>query len=208
MPFKISRPNISSKSVRNLSKVQLVVIAAVLLMAAGATFYFVIRDNSPKPADRKIIYNDDDNEPVEDQLLSIPKDAKSFVCDAISSDKIASATGQKYNPGRVSIPTAKNADGQVAACAYTAATGETGDIKSIIIVSRQFDKPAKLDSAYALLTKVTDKNRKNLGNDAFYNQESSQLVAIKGNKLSTLTISRRNTDKVSEKTFQKLLDIL
>lgn len=202
------RVNIPQVSVKNFGKLQWLAVAIVVLFAAGGTYYFVIRDNSPKATDRKIIYDEDDNKPVEDQLLSIPKDAKSFVCDAISSDKIASATGQKYNPGRVSIPTAKNADGQVAACAYTAAAGETGAIKSIIIVSRQFDKPEKLDSAYALLTKVTDKNRKNLGNDAFYNQEASQLVAIKGNKLSTLTISRRNTDKINEKTFQKLLDIL
>lgn len=188
-------------------KVQVGLLAVALIATAGIG-YIVVRDTSEPAKVRKVIYDSDENKPVEDQLLKIDKDAKSAVCDAISGATIEKTIGQKISSTRVSIPNTTNRDGSVSACAYIVAEDDLGAIRSIIISTRQFDKIAAADSAYAILTKTTDKNRKNLSNDAFYNQESSQLVAIKDRSLSTVSISRTNSDKISEKTFKKLLDIL
>lgn len=188
-------------------KVQICLLAIAVLATAGIG-YVVVRDTSQPTKDRKVIYDSDENKPVEDQLLKIDKNAKSAVCDAISGATIEKTIGQKISSTRVSIPNTTNRDGSVSACAYIVAEDDDGPIRSIIISTRQFDKIAAADSAYAILTKTTDKNRKNLSNDAFYNQESSQLVAIKDRSLSTVSISRTNSDKISEKTFKKLLDIL
>lgn len=203
MKIRIPKLNIHKLS----KKVQIGLLAVAVLGAAGIG-YLVVRDTSEPAKVRKVIYDSDENKPVEDQLLKIDKDAKSAVCDAISGATIEKTIGKKLSSTRVSIPNTTNRDGSVSACAYIVAEDDDGPIRSIIISTRQFDKVAAADSAYAILTKTTDKNRKNLNNDAFYNQESSQLVAIKDKSLSTVSISRSSSEKISEKTFRKLLEVL
>ncbi len=191
-----------------LSRFQIIAIALLLVVACGVA-WTIVNNNDKPAAKREVIYSSrDDEDDDKDNLLAIPKDAKSKVCDAIKGDAITDIIKQDIASSRVSIANGSNKEGSVSGCTYVTADTVPRPIRSVAIVTREFNDIKQADSAYAILTKTKDSNRKTINDNAFYNQEASQLVAINGNKLHTVTLSRNTVQKVSRQTFEKLLKIL
>lgn len=190
-----------------LKKIHLIVIALTLLVLGGMVLFAVSRNPEPESV-RTVLYDDEENRSVEDQLITVPKDAKSAVCDAISLPKLEDILGQKTNGARVSIPNTANTDGSVSACAYTVNGEQKQDIRSVIIATRIFNDSTVANKAYDTLTRLTDINRKDLGPRSFYNVAANQLVVLKDNKLHNVTLAMGSSKSVDKALYEKLLTLL
>lgn len=193
----------------NVNKRVFVGVAIVMVAAAGWGIFALTRTAQPV-AERKIIYDSsEDNTSVEDQLVTIPKDAKSAVCDTVSRTKLEQILKQKTNGPRVSIPTTVTKEGQVSACAFIVDGVQPQGVASVIISTREFKSADAASSAYAILTKVSDKNRKTINNNAFYSTSAKQMVTIKDAKITTITVSLASNAATPDKSFfEQFLDLL
>lgn len=180
----------------------IVVVGAVTIGAIG---YVMLRPNAS--TQKKVVYDSKDQvQDLKDGLLDIPADAKSFVCDAISVKSIEDTTGQSFKVGRVTIPTTRTDEGQVAACGYDSADTKS-TISSIIITQREFTDANKAKSSYELLQKVSKKSTK-LSNSAYYNTSAQQVVSFSGSTLTTASIALRDKAAFNDSIYKKLSALL
>lgn len=180
-------------------------IGAAAVLILGVSTGILIAHGRSRPAEpiRKVVYDAEENQSVEDQLIAIPRDAKSAVCDTISLPKLEDILGQKTNGARVSIPNTSNAEGSVSGCAYIVNGEQAQEIRSVIISTRVFKDSQAAKKAYEVLTKLPSKNRIQLGSDAFYSPTSNQLVELKDAQLHNVTLSLGTSRPLDKAVYQK-----
>lgn len=183
-------------------------LVAVLVLGVTTGVLVVRGRNDRMEPTRNVIYDGEENQSVEDQLVTIPKNAKSAVCDTVSLSKLESILGQKTNGARVSIPNTKNTEGSVSGCAYIVNGDQAQEIRSVIISTRIFKDTQAAKKAYDVLTKLPDKNRIQLGSDAFYSPTANQLVELKGDKLHNVTLSLGSSKPLDKAMYQKFQTLL
>jgi ribosomal protein L32E len=97
----------------------------------------------------------------------------------------------------------------VSACAFIVDGVQPQGVASVIISTREFKSADAASSAYAILTKVSDKNRKTINNNAFYSTSAKQMVTIKDAKITTITVSLASNAATPDKSFfEQFLDLL
>lgn len=181
-------------------KLLLVLSVCCFIAVSTVLIYFLVRP-SPTKDERKVVFESESHLPKSEELVRIPKDAKSEVCTKLPAKTVEAIANIKTTGARVSIPTTTTKTGSVSACTYIAAD-EKENIRSIVITSRVFNTADDARKAY----QQVDGGH---SGDSFLNDSKTQLTVIKDNKLSTITILRASKDKqFDEQIFFSLADKL
>lgn len=182
-------------------------VAAVVLV--GVVVVSVWWPSGEKSTTKKIVYDGTEKrQDITEGLISIPKDATSNVCAAVPAANVELAIGEKTTGARVSIPTSTTAEGVVSACAYAVKDKSSSSVNSVIITRREFKSANGAQNAYKMLVKIPQKDRTIVGSNAYYLIDSGQIVIVKDNTLTTVSVARGNTVKLDSAIFKKFIEVL
>lgn len=192
------------KSFSKKSKLQKALIIIVALIIVAGLLFAIIRPHLG--SDRKVIYDGEkeQTQDIKEGLINIPRDAKSATCDTFTAEKIEKAIGEKTDGARVSIPNTNTTEGAVSACAYDVTNKEDSPISSVIITRREFKNPDAAKKSFDILTRISDKNRKSIDDNSYYNQKTGQIVELRNNNLIVIAVSLTSAKSVDKNVYEKL----
>lgn len=192
------------KSFSKRSKLQKILIIVVTLIVIAGLLFAIIRPHLG--SDRKVIYDGEkeQTQDIKEGLINIPKDAKSATCEKFTTEKIEKVIGQKTDGARVSIPNTNTTEGVVSACAYDVTNKKKSPISSIIITRREFKDPQAAKRSFDILTRISDKNRKSIDDNSYYNQKTGQIVTLRDNNLTVIAISLTSAKSIDKKIYEEL----
>lgn len=181
-----------------------IVLACVLLLITGIVVsQFILK---PREAEKKVIYEGEEEVgSIEDNLVNIPKDAKSAVCDKISAKSVETAIKQTVTQARVSIPNTKSGEGSVSACTYvTARQGENDRISHVVITTRELKDEAAAKKSFDILNRIPAKDSKKLNDTTIIIPSANQVVTRQKNMISTIIVNVRDGKDVGQPMLESL----
>lgn len=193
--IKLNKPRLNKRSIIIIVLLLIVIILCVVLLFKVKWY--------KKPPSKKIVY-DGGKEQIQDLsegLVSIPPNAKSYVCDKITPLMIKKETSINVSTSKVSIPNTQTKEGEVSACGYSVDNSNNNSpFTSMIITSRLFANAPQADKAYNVL-KNFDKNKNPVNNFGYINQNNKQLIILNNNRLTILAPSLRDNSKNVDQDF-------